>query len=142
MKETFFLDTNVLIYATLQTDQRAGAAQSLLKRGGTISVQVLNEFAHTASRRFRRPWPEIADAIGAMRTLCTRLLPVTATMHETAIRLAASTGYQIYDALIVAAALEAGCSTLFSEDMLDGHVIDGRLRIVNPFQLSGPSHAC
>ena len=44
-------------------------------------------------------------------------------------------GYGIFDALIVAAALRAGCDTLWSEDMQDGAVIDGRLRIVNPFRV-------
>ena len=54
--------------------------------------------------------------------------------HEAALAIAARSGYQLYDALIIAAALEAGCSTLFSEDLQDGQVIGGRLTIQDPFR--------
>jgi predicted nucleic acid-binding protein len=53
---------------------------------------------------------------------------------EAALGIAARTGYQFYDALIIAAALEAGCTTLFSEDLQDGQVINGGLTIRNPFE--------
>jgi predicted nucleic acid-binding protein len=58
---------------------------------------------------------------------------MTAETHDAALRLAMRHGFHIYDALIIAAALEAGCSTLYSEDMPSGQVIDGRLTIRNPF---------
>lgn len=128
-----FLDTNVLLYATLQPDQRAEAARALLARRGTISVQVLNEFANVAARKLRRPWPEISRALAAIRVLCAPPLPLTVAIHEAGIGIAERTGYQLYDALIIAAALEAGCDTLFSEDLQDGHVIGDRLTIRNPF---------
>ena len=54
-------------------------------------------------------------------------------IHEAGLVIAARTGYRFYDALIVAAALEARWDTLFSEDLHDGHVIVGRLTIRNPF---------
>lgn len=128
-----FLDTNVLLYATLQPDPRSEAARALLARRGTISVQVLNEFANVAARKLRRPWPEIGRALAAIRVLCAPPLPLTLAIHDAAIAIAGRTGYQFYDALIIAAALEAGCDTLFSEDMQDGQQIDGRLTIRNPF---------
>jgi predicted nucleic acid-binding protein len=131
-----FLDTNVLLYATLQLDPRSEAARTLLARRGTISVQVLNEFANVAARKLRRPWPDIGRALGAIRTLCAAPVPLTVAIHEAGIAIAARTGYQLYDALIIAAALEAGCDTLFSEDLRDGQVIDGRLTIRNPFVVS------
>ena len=59
-------------------------------------------------------------------------MPLTAVTHETALELARDHGLAFYDALIVAAAIEAGCDTLFSEDMQHGRVIGG-LTIVNPF---------
>ena len=131
-----FLDTNVLLYATLQPDPRSEAARSLLAGRGTISVQVLNEFANVAARRLRRPWPEIGRALRSIRTLCAPPLPLTVAIHEAGIAIAARTGYRLYDALIVAAALEARCDILFSEDLHDGHVIEGRLTIRNPFVMS------
>jgi predicted nucleic acid-binding protein len=128
-----FLDTNVLLYASLQPDPRSEAARALLARRGTISVQVLNEFANVASRKLRRSWPEIGRALAAIRVLCAPPLPLTLSMHEAGIAIAGRTGYQLYDALIIAAALQAGCDTLFSEDLQNGQVIDGRLTIRNPF---------
>ena len=79
------------------------------------------------------PWPEVADALDAIRILCPSPVPITAETHDAALRLAGQYGFHIYDALIVAAALEADCVTLYSEDLQSGQVIDGRLTIRNPF---------
>jgi predicted nucleic acid-binding protein len=133
MSGPFFLDSNVLLYASLQPDPRSEAARALLARRGIISVQVLNEFANVAARKLRRPWREVTDALAAIRALCPPPLPLTFAIHESGIAIANRTRYQFYDALIIAAALEAGCATLFSEDLHDGQVIDGRLTIRNPF---------
>ena len=134
MSSPFFLDTNVLLYASLQPDPRSDAARVLLARRGMISVQVLNEFANVARRKLHRTWPEITTALQAIRVLCLPPLPLTLPIHEAALEIAARTGYQFYDALIIAAALEAGCTTLFSEDLHDGQVINGGLTIRNPFE--------
>ena len=133
MTDRVFLDTNVLLYATLQPDPRAGTARALLARRGTVSVQVLNEFANVASRNLRRSWPEIARALSAIRVLCPPPLPLTLATHKAGIAIADRTRYRLYDALIIASALEAGCVTLFSEDLHNGQVIDGQLTIRNPF---------
>ena len=61
-------------------------------------------------------------------------LPITLATHEAALGIAARFGYRIYDSLIIASALEAACATLYSEDMQDGQVIEGRLTIRNPFR--------
>jgi predicted nucleic acid-binding protein len=128
-----FLDTNILVYATLQPDARSDTARALLAGRGTISVQVLNEFANVAHRKLRRPWPEIRRALDAIRLLCPPPLPVTRDTHDAALDLAERTGYALYDAMIIASALEAGCVTLFSEDLQDGQRIEDRLTIRNPF---------
>ena len=77
-------------------------------------------------------WPEIADALDAARVLCGPAVLLTIETHEAGFRIAARYGYQIYDSLILAAALEAGCIVLYSEDMQDGQKIDS-LTIRNPF---------
>lgn len=130
---TAFLDTTVLLYAALQPDARSEAARALLARGGVVSVQVLNEFANVARRKLRRPWPEVTRALAAIRTLCPAPLPLTLATHEAGLRLAEALGYSLYDSLILAAALEGGCDTLYSEDLQDGQVIEDRLVIHNPF---------
>ena len=56
---TAFFDTNILIYATIQADYRQGIARRLLSGGGSISVQVLNEFANAAHRKLQKSWAEI-----------------------------------------------------------------------------------
>ncbi|HXE06438.1 MAG TPA: PIN domain-containing protein [Acidobacteriaceae bacterium] len=127
-----FFDTNILIYAVSQNDSRAEIAEELLSRGGIISVQVLNEFAATASRKLNMSWGKIAEALGAFRALSKPVMPLTVELHDTALEVAARYGYHIYDALIVAAAIEAGCDVVFSEDMQEGQRI-GKLTIRNPF---------
>ncbi len=133
MNDRVFFDTNVLVYAIGQQDARTSTAEALLFRGGLISVQVLNELASVAHRTLGMSWPEITDALAAIRILCPSPIPITAEMHEAALRLAGQYRFHIYDALIVAAALEADCATLYTEDLQPGQVIDGRLTIHNPF---------
>ncbi len=128
-----FLDTNVLVYALGQDDRRTPVAEALLADGGTISVQVLNELVAVMQRKLRMPVSDILDALTAIRQLCPSPLPVTADIHEAALSLISRYGWHVYDALIVAAALAAGCPTLYSEDLQDGQIINEQLTIVNPF---------
>lgn len=133
MSDEIFFDTTILIYAVAQDDPRAAIAEELLARGGTISVQVLNEFVAVAGRKLAIPWKEITAALAAIRTLCAPPVPITIDTHDAALRIAARYGFHIYDSLIVAAAIEAGCTTLYSEDMQNGQMI-GPLTIRNPFK--------
>jgi predicted nucleic acid-binding protein len=129
-----FFDTNVLIYAISHGDSRSDVAETLLANGGVLSAHVLNEFVAVARRKLGRSWEEIQDALAAFRTLCPSPVPITIETHEKAVRIAQQHGYQIYDALVIAAALEAGCDTLFSEDLQDGQTLDSQLTIRNPFK--------
>jgi len=128
-----FFDTNVLVYAVAQDDDRTPAAEALLAAGGVISVQVMNELVSVARKKLRMSWPDITATLAAIRDLCEPPVPITVELHETAMRLAARHAFHIYDALIVAAALAADCTTLYSEDLRDGQVVDRRLTIQNPF---------
>src|SRR5690242_4806940 len=105
MSAPAFLDTNILIYAALQADRRSETARGLLQQRGVVSVQVLNEFANVAVRRLNRKWPEIRRALAAVRTLCLSPLPITVATHDRAATIAERSGYQFYDALIIASAL-------------------------------------
>jgi predicted nucleic acid-binding protein len=128
-----FLDSNVLVYVVGQADVRTETAEALLAAGGVISVQVLNELANVSRKKLGLSWPEIHEALGAIRALCPRPLPLTTALHDAALRIAEEYGFSVYDGLIVAAALDAGCATLYSEDLQDGQLIDGRLTVRNPF---------
>ena len=97
-------------------------------------MQVLNEFASVAYRKLKMPWPEVAETLLDVRAWCGPPLPLTLATHEAALRLAARDGFAFYDALIVAAALGAGCGVLLTEDMQHGRTVEGRLTIRNPFR--------
>ena len=86
-----------------------------------------------AHRKLRMPWEEVSQALAAIRELCEAPVPVTIETHESALRIAARYGFNIYDALIAAAALQADCRILYSEDLQAGQILEGRLTIRNPF---------
>lgn len=132
-----FFDSNVLVYAMVSGDARRDRAQDLLALGGIVSVQVLNEFVSIARRKMRMPWEDVIEALDAIRVLCPSPVSITVDTHEAALKIAPHYGFGIYDALIVSSALGANCSTLYSEDLQDGQVIEKRLTIRNPFRLPG-----
>lgn len=127
-----FFDTNVLLYLLSGDAAKADRAEELLAGAGTVSVQVLNEFASVASRKLHMSWVEIEEALAPIRAVCV-VEPVTIQTHEQALRLAARYGLAFYDALIVSAALQAGCRTLYTEDMHGGLIVERRLTLANPF---------
>ena len=131
-----FFDTNVLLYAVAENDPRSAQAEELLAAGGVLSVQILNEFVSVARRKILMSWSDVTEALDAFRVLCPSPLPITMEIHEAALKIADKHVYNIYDALVIAAALEAGCATLYSEDLHDGQTIDGQLTIRNPFARS------
>jgi predicted nucleic acid-binding protein len=133
MSDRAFFDTNVFVYAIIQDDPRSDHAEELIAEGGRVSVQVLNEFAAVARRKTNMPWDEVQLALENIKILCPDPLPITLDTHQEALAIAAKYGYKIYDALIVASALEARCTILYSEDMQDGQVIAKTLTIRNPF---------
>ncbi|MFA5119969.1 PIN domain-containing protein [Zavarzinia sp.] len=129
-----FLDSNILAYTASADPAKAARAEALLAAGGTISVQVLNEVAHVARRKMGLSWAETRDFLEALRGLLGPVVPLDLATHAEALALGERYGFSVYDALIVAAALRAGCDRLWTEDMQDGLLVEGRLRIANPFR--------
>jgi predicted nucleic acid-binding protein len=127
-----FFDTNVFIYL-ITVDAKAEKAETLLRAGGVVSVQVLNEFASVASRKYKLTWPEVREALDAIRKAC-EVVPLTVVIHEAGLAIAEKYGFSFYDSLILAAAVESKCRTVYSEDMQDGQVVQGVI-IRNPFPL-------
>jgi predicted nucleic acid-binding protein len=127
-----FFDTNVLIYLASADAAKADRAEAAVAAGGAISVQVLNELAKVARRKMQMSWAEthaFLSTVGAVLTVH----PLTLETHETGLALAERYGFSIYDAMIAAAALQAECDTLWSEDLQHGMTLAEGLRIVNPF---------
>ena len=129
--DTFF-DTNVLLYLLSSDTFKANRAEDLIAAGGVISVQVLNEFASVASRKLAMPWVEIREVLSAVCGIC-RVEPIFVETHDRGLALAERYGFSVYDSMILASALLAGCTTLFSEDLQDGQQIGDRLTVRNPF---------
>ena len=138
----FFLDTNLFVYALLASEplkkQRALQLleQALASHSGCISYQVIQEFANVATRKFARRFTadECKQFIDAAMQPLNRVAS-SPELINTALDLQADTGYSFYDSLILAGALQAGASTLYTEDLQHNQLIKGTLRIINPFLL-------
>jgi predicted nucleic acid-binding protein len=127
-----FLDTNVLVYALTSNDPRSARAEELLAEGGIVSVQVLNELASVLRRKQGRDWDEVRETLAVVRTLLDPPRALTLQTHESALGIAQRYGFGFYDSLVVAAAIEARCPILYTEDLQDGQSIDGTT-IRDPF---------
>ena len=127
-----FIDSNVLLYLLSKDAKKADAAEAVLRAGGVISVQVLNEIANVALRKLGMPWAEINQFLALLRSLCA-IEPLTVETHDRGRVVAERYGLSVYDSMIVAAALLAECTVLYSEDMQHGLLVDKQLRVANPF---------
>lgn len=133
-----FVDANVIVYAF---DSSAGrkqqAAQVLLERlwesnTGCVSVQVLQEFFVTVTKKVAKPLP-LEDAKARVREFAAwRVFAPTPDDVLAAIDLHAQAKIGFWDAMIVLAASESGCDVLWTEDLNDGQLLRG-VRIRNPF---------
>jgi len=127
-----FLDSKIVLYLASEDLLKADRAQELVAEGGTISVQVLNEIANISRRKMGLSWAETRNFLLMIRGLL-KVEPITIEIHDVGISLAERYQLSVYDSMIVSAALSAECDTLLSEDLQDGLLINGRLRVLNPF---------
>lgn len=127
-----FFDTNVVFYLLSEDAAKADRAEELLAAGGRVSVQVLNEFAAVASRKLGMGWTDIGAILTQVRAVCP-VEPLSIETHERGLAIAARYGLSVYDAMIVASALLAGCKELFSEDLQHGQIFERQLTVRNPF---------
>ena len=127
-----FLASNIVLYLASEDLLKADRAQELVAEGGTISVQVLNEIANISRRKMGLSWAETRNFLLMIRGLL-KVEPITIEIHDVGISLAERYQLSIYDSMIVSAALSAECDTLLSEDLQNGLLINGQLRVLNPF---------
>jgi predicted nucleic acid-binding protein len=128
-----FVDSNVLIYCLLDGDARFETALGILGERPVTSVQVLNEMVSVARSKYRIDWPRLNAAVDLVAKAVTEIHPLLPADNREARRLAERYKLQWWDALIVATALRTGAARLLTEDMQHGQLIEGRLRVVNPF---------
>ena len=128
-----FVDTNIALYSLSDDATKRGRALAILIERPVLSLQVLNEAANVMRRKLGFEIPAIREVL--LRWLReSRLHPLAPSTLLSALDVAVRYGFSHYDSLIIAAALESGCSTLYSEDLQHGQVIDHRLTVVNPFK--------
>jgi predicted nucleic acid-binding protein len=127
-----FFDTSVLLYLLSGDVSKADRVEQLLAERGTISVQVLNEFAVVALRKVKLPLSDVREILGTIRAVCN-VEPVTLATHDRGLAINERYGFSLYDSVLVAAALIANTRVLYCEDLQHGQLIDGKLRVVNPF---------
>jgi predicted nucleic acid-binding protein len=140
MNDKYFLDTNILVYSfdsshpakrKIAQDLVSGALE---KGNGIISYQVIQEFLNVATRKFAVPLG-VKDTQLYLNVVLEPLCEVfssTELFHQ-ALEISDQWRLPFYDALIIAAALQADCRVLYSEDMQDNQAIKG-LNIRNPFK--------
>ncbi len=126
-----FFDSNILLYALEYGSSKNARAKTLIDAGGTVSVQVLNEFIDVAKRKGALPLPDIIEALAAL-TDSMAVVPLTEEVHKRGVEIALATNFRIYDACIIAAAELSGCDVLYTEDMNHGQRV-GRVTLRNPF---------
>lgn len=127
-----FVDTNVVIYCVSDDEEKRSKALTLLAARPIISAQVLNETAHTMRRKLRFEPAEIGAVILRLVQEC-HVVPMTADTTLSALSIAERYKFSIYDSLIIAAAVDADCTTLYSEDLQHRQIIENQLTIINPF---------
>jgi predicted nucleic acid-binding protein len=131
-----FLDTNILLYAGSQAPEDGSkhrtAAQLVASLDFAISTQVVQEYLSNAIRKKELGLSarNVQDFLDSLDVIT--VLPVTVPLIRNGWRLRSRHALSHWDATIIAAALELGCHTLYSEDLKHGQVYDG-VRVINPF---------
>jgi predicted nucleic acid-binding protein len=127
------LDSNILIYNhSLDCKNKRLKARDFFKENPVVSSQVISEYLNVMRRNFKMQKQELMDLCSLWLEKCS-VQPIILSTIKLAQNLVGKYDFQIFDGIIVAAALEANCEILYSDDMQDGQLIESTLKIVNPF---------
>lgn len=129
-----FIDTNIVIYSLGQDEIKQNIAIGLLSKNPAVSVQVLSETANVMRRKLNFDVPSVQTVIERIANECKTILPLNYSTLQDGLDLSIRYGFSHFDSLIVASALEGGCTELYSEDMHHGLEVNQKLTIINPFQ--------
>jgi len=127
------VDTNIMLYALDSFDlNKQKIAIQLLADQPYFCSQNLSEFINVCQRRWKWPKQNVADVVQTYLEQCS-YVAVTENIISSGISIMKKHDFQLFDSIIVAASLDAGCSILYTEDIQHGQVIGDTLKIVNPF---------
>lgn len=129
-----FVDTNILIYAYSDTEleKKKKALSLLTTESVVISTQVVNEFIWVMTRKFNVAFGSlkfIIDNIFDLYKVCI----INKSSVLKAIDLSKRLNFSYWDSLMLASALEAGCTIFYTEDLQDGQNIYNQIIVINPF---------
>ena len=127
-----FFDTNALLYLFSSDTNKADWISKNIQKSNVISVQVLNEFTSASLKKIKVSTKELDEFLGLFLEIFT-IKPLDVETFNSSLRISRRYGYHQYDSMIIAAAIQAGCQRLYSEDLQHKQVIDKKLQIVNPF---------
>ena len=129
-----FLDTNIFIYMydASQPDRKETSLSLLDSHDCVTSTQAINEVSNVLLRKLKKSFLEVMHVLEDIYLVCEVKLLQKATIFR-AIGLMERYGYSYYDCLMLSSAIENNCGVLYTEDMQDWHMIDNRLRIINPY---------
>jgi predicted nucleic acid-binding protein len=134
MHAEFFLDTNILLYAASSAKseerKRAKARELLAMEGGSLSVQVQAEFYVNATAKFKLSHDQVVGILESLEAY--PVLAVTEAVFWAALQIKNRYELSYWDSAIIAAAMELGCQTVYSEDLNHGQSYAG-IRVINPF---------
>jgi len=146
MKDSVFIDTNIFLYALTEPKEknrekdlpkRAKSLELLTKLFNenhiVVSVQVLNELHFNMVRKFKLDDTVVFNTIQKNVFAIASVEDLTSQIYMKAFQVRQNYNISYWDSLVIASALESGCTQLYSEDMQDGLVIDRVLNIINPF---------
>lgn len=133
MKDKVFLDTNILLYAfSIKDEEKQKIAKKLVMADAVISAQVINEVSVNLLKKFHFSEEQIQRFIQSTYARY-EVAELSYEVFSKASFLRQNHLLSYYDSVIVSAALVAGCTTLYSEDMHNGLMIEKKLQIINPF---------
>jgi predicted nucleic acid-binding protein len=127
------LDSNILIYNhSLTYENKMLIAIDFFDKTPVVSSQVISEYLNVMRKKFKMGKNELMQLCSSWLEKCI-IQPVILSTVKLAQNLVVKYDFQIFDGIVVAAALEANCDILYSEDMQNGQIIENMLKIVNPF---------
>jgi len=141
VKSKIFIDSNIWIYAFLESEKERVKQQHILSllenlpSVGTVfvSVQVINEFHWILSRKYGIDDATIKAKVTKGISAIASIAPLDFKVYQDAYRIRGKYNVSFWDSLIVASALDNSCAVLYSEDMQHGLMIDSKLKVINPF---------
>ena len=131
-----FWDTNIFVYmySNDQEEKRQASLSLLEKHTLFTSTQALNELCNVFTKKYNLKTSNIREFIRGITSSFHIEIIMEKTIEE-GLRIKGKYGYSYYDSLMLAAALQCNCNIFFTEDMNDGQIIDGKLKIVNPYKV-------